>query len=305
MITDHKKEHLMKQPRKWRDLERHPLSKEYGDIEGSAWERFVAHTRKHGVVRRKVILVPGPDGKSLVVDGWQLQKACVELGKKPIYGGIPEGMSVEEYVEMVNDNRRHEPPEVTEKRIAKRREREAKLRDKGMSLRDIAEQEGVDEGTVRRDLKNKEDSPKKNKEDSPNSAHENGDSGSKKDQKTKENGESGAARAAPEENHEETPKEEQEKTTTGRDGKTYTPKKKTTGKVLFDDRKFRDYVGRAAPMCDARARVYGKSVCQDATLTAINDVLIRIDQWEAKDEAAATEWLRLHAKAFGPTSGKK
>jgi hypothetical protein len=146
----------MKTPKNWKELERHPLSAAYADIEGAAWEHFVRNLISRGIVgHRKVVLHHGK-----VIDGWQLQRACVEAAKggfgiKPLYQELklPRGMTIEQYVETVNDHRRHETQEQAVKRIEKRRERVAQARAEGKSIRTIAQDEGVDPKTVREDLK--------------------------------------------------------------------------------------------------------------------------------------------------------
>ena len=141
----------MKQPRQWRNLERHLLSQEYDDITGDAWAQYVTGVREFGVINGRKVIVE--DGK--VIDGWQLQRACVEAGKKPVYASLklPKGMTVEQWVETVNDNRRHETAESIQDRAEKRRERVAERRRHGESTRTIAEAENVSQMQVLRDLK--------------------------------------------------------------------------------------------------------------------------------------------------------
>jgi hypothetical protein len=137
----------MRAPRTWKQLERHPLSAEYPDLSGRAWEQFVADLREHGIVgERKIVLHQGK-----VLDGWQLQRACVEAGVLPEYQ-VLEGMTPDEYVRIANDNRRHETQEAALKRAQARRERIAAARQQGQSLRAIADEESVSEKTVRDDL---------------------------------------------------------------------------------------------------------------------------------------------------------
>jgi hypothetical protein len=141
----------------WKTLQRHPLSAQYPDISGKAWEQFVADLREHGVVnKRRIILHPAEAlGPRMIIDGWQLFKGCLEAGIEPQFENLklPEGMSVETWVEIVNNNRRHETQEAAMKRTAERRERVAAARREGHSLRAIAEEEGVSEKQIRMDLK--------------------------------------------------------------------------------------------------------------------------------------------------------
>jgi len=138
----------MKTPRVWQKLERHPLSAEYRDIEGEAWDRFVEGVRTHGIINgRKIVL---HDGKSL--DGWQLQRACLALDIVPVYETLAQGMDPRAFVEIVNDERRHETQEQVAKRIEERRQRVVAARLEGKSLRTIAEEVEVSQATVRNDL---------------------------------------------------------------------------------------------------------------------------------------------------------
>jgi Homeodomain-like domain len=131
-------------------LERHPLSQEYPNLSGRAWERLVQNLKQNGIVgNRKIILHEGK-----IVDGWQLQRSCVEADIKPNYESLklPEGMTLEEYVETVNDLRRHETQEQAMKRAEDRRQRVIAARASGLSQRAIAEQEGISQRQIRRDL---------------------------------------------------------------------------------------------------------------------------------------------------------
>lgn len=128
--------------------ERHPLSAEYDDIEGKAWDDFVQGVREHGVINgRKIVL---HDGK--ILDGWQLYRACVEIGAEVEFKTLADGIDPEEFVSTVNDRRRHETQKQALARVSKRRERVAELRAEGKSLRAIADETGTSEMQVRRDL---------------------------------------------------------------------------------------------------------------------------------------------------------
>lgn len=132
-----------KQPRFWKTLERHPLSREYEDITGVAWENFVADVKQFGVIDRRITL---EDGK--VLDGWQLLRACIECDVTPVFIERPKNISAEEFVRIKNDNRRHEEAA----RIAARRDRVAKARAEGKSFRAIAEEQKVSVSTIVDDL---------------------------------------------------------------------------------------------------------------------------------------------------------
>src|SRR5262245_61717621 len=133
--------------RNWKTLKRHPLSAQYPDLKGEAAEAMRESVRRYGVVDRNVKLYEGQ-----VLDGWQLYTACVAEGVKPEFQHLPKGIDPEDYAELMNDTRRHETPEMVLARIAERRKRVAAAREEGKSLRTIAEEEGVNERTVRNDL---------------------------------------------------------------------------------------------------------------------------------------------------------
>jgi DNA-binding transcriptional regulator YhcF (GntR family) len=142
----------MKQPRLWKKMDRHPLSGEYPDIGGPAWQQFVADLEQYGIIgNRKVTLHEGK-----ILDGWQMYRACVETNTKPTFQQLPKGMDPERFVQVVNDNRRHETQEVAVARAVKRRERVVEARRQGESVRTIAAQEGVSPSTVRDDLEQME-----------------------------------------------------------------------------------------------------------------------------------------------------
>ncbi len=141
---------MFQQPRLWRGLKRHPLSARYEDIKGRTWERYKENIKERGILNeRKVMMYEG-----MVIDGWQLQRACVETDIKPTYKELklPKNTTAEEWVETVNDLRRHESQELVMQRADERRERVAAARAEGQSTRAIAETEGVSPKTIRNDL---------------------------------------------------------------------------------------------------------------------------------------------------------
>jgi hypothetical protein len=97
----------MKQPN-WCTLERHPLSAAYVDISGDQWTEFVVSMHANGFDKRKPITLF--EGK--ILDGWQRYRACRELGIKPTFVKLPDGVDPEAFVERENDHRRHEDHEA-------------------------------------------------------------------------------------------------------------------------------------------------------------------------------------------------
>lgn len=130
----------------WRTYERHPISARYPNLKGEAWEEFLDNFKRR---RRAPTLILFEDK---ILDGWQRYRGCLETDTEPKFSTLRQGEDPEAYVEEHNDFRRHETPEAVCLRREQRRERIAEKRKQGRSLRKIAEEEGVDQATVRRDL---------------------------------------------------------------------------------------------------------------------------------------------------------
>ena len=129
----------------WKSLIRHPLSAEYKDIAGADWYGFTLTMKRVGFLPERPIILH----ESKVLDGWQRFRACVELNIEPVFATLADGLDPREYVEVVNDTRRHESAEERQAR----RERTAEARKEGKSLRTIAKEQGVSTTTVVKDLK--------------------------------------------------------------------------------------------------------------------------------------------------------
>lgn len=133
--------------RNWTELERHAISAEYPDLKGQAWNDFKESVNA-GLLNHHAVTIH----EGQVLDGWQLQRACVELNVKPKYVQFPEDGDAEAFVGAVNDQRRHETQEKATERIEERRKRVAEGRAEGKSLRTIAATENVSVSTVVNDL---------------------------------------------------------------------------------------------------------------------------------------------------------
>lgn len=132
----------------WKTYTRHPLSANYPDITGKDWEDFVNNLREHGLTTWRAITIK--DG--MILDGWQLYRACLEVGIEPPFCELPDHYDKEKYVETSNDYRRHESPEVRMARLAQRRERVARKVLAGETIKNIAKSEGVSPTTVTADI---------------------------------------------------------------------------------------------------------------------------------------------------------
>ena len=270
--------------RYWKQLERHPLSAEYPDIKGRAWKLYVENIKENGVINDRKIVIH----EDKVIDGWQLLRACIEAEIKPEFKELrlPREMTVERWVETVNDHRRHETQEAAIARADERRERVAKAFVDGQSTREIAEDEGVSQKTVVGDIKELSDATTENakKSDTPHSPE------TPDKEKQAEKPEpircprcTRAMRVGQEmvKNCPECKALRAGKSATAE--KPETPAKKTKpGKPIFDDKTVLDLIGKLTRLLDDRMRVYGKCKEHSECQAALNDVLTRFKQWRAK-----------------------
>lgn len=139
---------VIKPPEGWQEIQRHPLSGAYPDIEGPAWKDYLDTLKTHGVVGDRRVTIY----ENKVLDGWQLLRGCKVVGIIPRFQAPPPEIDPETFVQIVNDHRRHESQDQANARIEARRERIATLREQGESVRAIAKKEGVSASQVRRDL---------------------------------------------------------------------------------------------------------------------------------------------------------
>lgn len=147
---------MSKQPRTWKNLERHPLSAEYEDIKAGPWKALLDSITDLGFDPRKPIVLAPDDadgGKMKIGDGWQRQRACVQLNVRPVYVHLSKHIPLESLIRRDNDARRHESVEEHNKRVEARRVRVAEAVEKGTPLRTIAKEEGVSAATVHKDAK--------------------------------------------------------------------------------------------------------------------------------------------------------
>jgi hypothetical protein len=199
-----------KQPRNWKQLERHPLSAEYEDLVGERWDALVKDIEENGFDKRKPIyLLEGRIG-----EGWQRQRACLACDVRPVYAPFPKGVDPEAFIARENDQRRHESKDAAERRIEARRKRVAEAREEGKSFAAIAEDEGISKTQAKRDAKSLEN-------DVPAGPHGPPDHGKHQAQEAT------------------TPEK-----VTGLDGKTYPKAAKKPAKLLCDACKHRVVLGR-------------------------------------------------------------
>lgn len=127
-------------------LKRHPISANYPDITGAAWDDFCDNLKRVGC-ERKIVMHEG-----MILDGWQLHRACLETNTEPKFKDLPKGVDPQEYVDTANDRRRHETVEKQAERREERRGRAVGLRKEGMSERAIADELNISKTTVHNDL---------------------------------------------------------------------------------------------------------------------------------------------------------
>jgi pyruvate/2-oxoglutarate dehydrogenase complex dihydrolipoamide acyltransferase (E2) component len=128
------------------DLPVHPAALKYRLLDGRDYEEFKEDIRLNGQ-EEPIALLGG-----LILDGRNRYRACRDLGVEPWFTNLPENTDPEQYVRTHNDLRRHLTPEEQEERRAEQIAREQEKAAAGMSLRAIAEEEGVSHEQVRRDL---------------------------------------------------------------------------------------------------------------------------------------------------------
>lgn len=127
--------------------ERHPLSAEYKDITGDDWLKF-SDGVKENYDGRPVMLYQGK-----VLDGWQLYRAGALHGIKLNYLDFQGNeLEAEDFVQRHNDHRRQMTPDELQQHANERRNRVAKLRASGLSIRAISKQTGASPRTTQRDI---------------------------------------------------------------------------------------------------------------------------------------------------------
>ena len=132
----------------------HPYAETFPLLTGAAYDEFkadIASTK--GPLEPARYRLNGQDKEGL--DGRNRVNACRDLGIEcPMLLVEIAEADVVAFINSLNIHRRHLTPEQQQERRQKRVERVAAARAAGMSLRDIAEQEGVSVSQIQRDLEN-------------------------------------------------------------------------------------------------------------------------------------------------------
>ncbi len=126
----------------------HPLCEQYPMMPDAEFTLLVADMKEGGYDPRFPIFLF--DGK--ILDGRTKYLAAKHAKVEPVFKNLPKDTDLEAFVERANEHRRHLTPEWI---TAKRKERISRVAEKkteGKSNRAIAQEEGVSEGQVRRDL---------------------------------------------------------------------------------------------------------------------------------------------------------
>jgi ParB-like chromosome segregation protein Spo0J len=127
----------------------HPLAQRYRLLEGPAFEELADDIKARGLE------LPIHLWHGQVIDGRNRLRACEERGVEPFFrddSDIPEDQ-LEDHIAALNEHRRHLTVEEQEERRQERILRVAHARRKGKSTREIAEEEGVSQTQVLRDLR--------------------------------------------------------------------------------------------------------------------------------------------------------
>jgi transposase len=125
----------------------HPVTERYPLLEGKAREEMLADLRENG------LRVPIVVWRGWIIDGRNRYLLCDEAGIEPEYAEWNgEEEDLEAYVESLNEHRRHLTLEQLEERRRQRLARVAEKRAEGKSTRQIAEEVGISQSQVVRDL---------------------------------------------------------------------------------------------------------------------------------------------------------
>lgn len=279
-------------PIPWTDLERHPLSAEYANIEGADFDRYVENLDKNKILNnRKITLYEGK-----ILDGWQLFRACSILELEPEFQNLPPGIDPDVFVQTMNDCRRHETPETAARRINARRERIAAARQSGQSTRQIADAEGISQTTVRRDLDTSGEPPGSPDISSITPSYEyiapmiqgvytipGEPPGSPEYQNSVDTINPGEPPGSPAASLPPTPPSQE--TVTGKDGKAYPAKRTrktattTNGRETFDDSQIEGMIGKLVRVFDARQNAFGKSPRHAVIEELLQQVFDTYTQW--------------------------
>jgi hypothetical protein len=139
----------MQRIKDWKKLERHELSSEYADWPSDQRESVIEKMRTRN--KWTVGFITIHDGK--VLDGWQRLQCAIAANIHPHFRQLGKKEDPDEYVAMMNDDRRHESQSIIMERAAKRRERVAEKLRAGKSERVIAKEEKVSPKTIHEDKK--------------------------------------------------------------------------------------------------------------------------------------------------------
>lgn len=129
------------------ELRFHEAALRYRLLEGPAFEELKADIQERG--QQQPIAV----WRGLGLDGRNRLRACNELGVEPTVCHLPDDTDPWAFVESANYHRRHLTTEEQQRHRADRIERVATGRREGKSLRELAEEEGVSQPQILRDLK--------------------------------------------------------------------------------------------------------------------------------------------------------
>jgi len=128
----------------------HPITDKFPEMSDAAYGELREDIKKN---KQLVPIVALPDSR--IIDGKHRFLACQELGIPPVvevYEGPQDEKSLLEYVRSLNARRRHLTADEVKAFAIKRQQKVKVLKAEGKTTRQIAEEAGVGQTTIQRDL---------------------------------------------------------------------------------------------------------------------------------------------------------
>jgi hypothetical protein len=210
------------------------------------------------------LVVADIQGEKFLIDGHSTYEICIAKRIKltePRVIKLPTRELALEWIDDHQEARRNLSPDAIKERRQKRIERVAELRKEGLSTRAIAEQEGISQPQVRRDLKDAGESPvspdtKVSTSATQSTVESSGETGdSPEPEAAKVVGRDGKSYPA---NRQSTTDDSPSTTSHRQNNKP--PKPTKNGSPSFNDKSVTELLGKLAREFNARAKLFGETV---------------------------------------------